>query len=94
MRNEGFTPGPWYIRGTTVYALKARDFNRFCAHVQDWHTPIAELEANARLIAAAPDLLAALSSLIEKAYKQDWNEHYPEQLTAAEAAIAKARGEA
>ena len=54
------TPGEWLKVGTTVYALNERGVNRFFCSVQDAHTPAAELEANARLIAAAPDLLEAL----------------------------------
>jgi hypothetical protein len=45
--------------------------------------------ANARLIAAAPDLLAALKALLDKADLNDWNQ---EAYEAAEAAIAKADG--
>lgn len=49
--------------------------------------------ANGRLIAAAPCLLEALDLLLAKAYKQNFNDAYPEILAKAEAAIAKARGE-
>ena len=45
------------------------------------------------LIAAAPDLLGALETMLGKAYKQNWNDGYPEILDQAEAAIAKSRGE-
>ena len=57
------TPGPWKQANTFVYALNDRGFNRFTCIVQDAHTPLEELEANARLIAAAPDLLEALQNL-------------------------------
>lgn len=46
--------------------------------------------ANARLIAAAPELLDALKSMVRRAQKQGWQNAYPEELSAAEAAIAKA----
>ena len=61
------TPGPWLIDGRTVYALqhggwrKGKEVlvNRFSAHVQRVpDCPEGEAEANARLIASAPDLLA------------------------------------
>ncbi|WP_232450532.1 hypothetical protein [Burkholderia ubonensis] len=46
--------------------------------------------ADAHLIAAAPDLLAALRAMVDKATKQNWNDAYPEQLAQAFAAIEKA----
>ncbi|MCV5785409.1 hypothetical protein OFN20_31475, partial [Escherichia coli] len=36
--------------------------------------------ANAHLIAAAPDLLNALQAMLNKAYKQNWNDHYPDEV--------------
>jgi hypothetical protein len=50
---------------------------------------ITELEANARLIAAAPDLLEALEALVT----QVSNSHAYEELADARAAIDKAKGE-
>ena len=52
---------------------------------------IAERNANANLIAAAPDLLAACEELMATGLQLDW----PMDTTIAkiEAAIAKARGE-
>lgn len=52
--------------------------------------PIAE--ANARLIAAAPDLLAALEELLES-QRGDWPLRQAEAKQQARAAIAKAKGE-
>jgi len=65
------TPGPWLIDGTEdgftfVYALNQQGYNRMSAHVQSGYispmekASIKEMEANARLIAAAPDLLESL----------------------------------
>lgn len=59
------TPGPWLVEGRTVYALNDDGYNRFSALVQDAHTPGDELEANARLIAAAPDLLVGLIKMLD-----------------------------
>lgn len=50
-------------------------------------------EENANLIAAAPELLEALQAMLNKAYKQNWNDQYPDELDAAQSAIAKALGQ-
>ncbi len=63
----GWTKGPWLREGRTVYAIdESNTVNRFSAHMQGGHvfrghrmdgerTTQAELEANAHLIAAAPE---------------------------------------
>lgn len=63
------TQGDWLVAGgTTVYCLNAHGYNRFTAQVQrghtdsKWPTEPEELEANARLIAAAPEILEALKT--------------------------------
>ena len=50
----------------------------------------ADAAALDRVRRAAPALLAALKALLAKAYKQNWNDAYPEQLAQAETAIALA----
>ena len=45
---------------------------------------------HARLIAAAPELYAALKDLLKVS---DWHGDYPEIINTAKAALAKARGE-
>jgi hypothetical protein len=51
-------------------------------------------EANARLIAAAPDLLAACQGLIEYFIDPSWDDYSDtETMQAARAAIAKATGD-
>lgn len=61
------TQGPWIVEGRTVYALNEKGVNRFYASVQDAHTNEDELKDNARLIAAAPELLEALEKIVELA---------------------------
>lgn len=89
------TTGPWYRSGKTVYALNEQGFNRFSALVQGAHTSDEELEAIARLIAAAPDLLESLTNLVGLAKLGAASlDKYHAALSDAEAALAKARGEA
>lgn len=97
------TKGPWKVRenGGIMQAIEAG---------KDWliykcgrdNTPIAEVEANARLIAAAPDLLEALELArlfirngIELGYIRmpdaDTPDPAHDTLPKIEAAIAKAR---
>ena len=58
------TPGPWHTQGCTIYAGKNRV-------AQTWDTcddlPTPTMEADADLIAAAPDLLAALELIYSNA---------------------------
>lgn len=53
---------------------------------QGWQLQCAERDANARLIAAAPELLHALEQFMGGARSMGWD------TTQAEAAIAKAKG--
>lgn len=105
------TPGPWFIgtdfsdQGRHVYAEKM-----VCDDEgEEWHPLIAstddderliDWQANARLIAAAPDLLAALMKIIGDKPKEDvfgysaaHNAMDNENRAAAAAAIAKATQE-
>ena len=83
------TPGPWRTSGTQSFYVFAGD-----EVVTNGST-----QANARLIAAAPDLLAALESLFEHCamvHKQwgdgDNTRQADAAINAARAAIAKATG--
>ena len=94
------TPGPWRVsekRGDLIdirhndSGIGAISLN--LAHVVARQSWLKEAEANARLIAAAPELLEALQKMVSKAYKQNWNDAYPEELQSAQSAINKALGE-
>lgn len=73
------TPGPWLIADeskTFVYALGKEGTNVFSCNVESAGTERAskrEKEANARLIASAPELLEALKSVIEEIDMSDSN---------------------
>jgi hypothetical protein len=88
----GHTHGPWEIHhygdnegdihgsdGTLVCMMRAGD----TAPAEDW-------ESDARLIAAAPELLAACEELL--IYLSDWDDDESETCVRARAAIAKAEG--
>jgi hypothetical protein len=60
-----YTPGPWVHRNTPNRAFGAPDI--WCIDWSDDQQEVAEIvhgEANARLIASAPDLLAALDAMV------------------------------
>lgn len=91
------TEGDWYIHRegfSTVY-VECRIGGGMVQEVAACGPTEAgpeQQEANARLTSAAPDLLAALELLLGKAYKQNFNDSYPEILERVEAAISKAKG--
>lgn len=98
------TPGPWSLphfanadSGCQCHCVFSESQSGFgCIAEIPWDGENENLQAataNSRLISAAPDLFAALESLLSKAYKQNFNDSYPEILAECEAAIAKARGE-
>lgn len=84
------TPGPW-----DVSKLTSPDYAPeyvVCADASArWHA-VVKGEANARLIAAAPELLAALRRLMPLWDREDVADTWSEDFEAAEAAIAKAEG--
>ena len=84
MRTEQFTPGPWRTTGINVRAGDAL----ICYatnHHANAETPEPKKLANARLIAAAPDLLLALQRLTHPMADD-------EDLSFARDTIANARG--
>lgn len=106
------TPGPWHVvNGVDVFtSLGAKNAEGIEEPINDgWHVADCAMEdlsyresnANARLIAAAPDLLEALELIVmERAwYRSERPEGYniEDRLNAweetARAAIAKAKGE-
>lgn len=90
------TPGPWFVEGRTVYALEPQpakpwlDRNRFSAGFYIGPgMEEAECEANAKLAAAAPDLLKALKNIISAYYASTLDE----AIEYGRAVIAKAVGD-
>lgn len=83
MKTTKHTPGPW-----TLKKLDARDSSIQIGNVQE--LIITTVPANAALIAAAPELLEALESILEIAQRRDDNDSV--LIIAAVNAIKKARG--
>lgn len=93
------TPGPWVLgkQHKSRVEIGSKDHSwtdlaRVVTIMSDGHMS-AEGLANARLIAAAPDLLAALEAMIPEGWDDGAMDHMP-GIKQARAAIAKARGEA
>lgn len=100
MSDTKFTPGPWrytkaapsgdrgiHAEGTGIFAEAYADIR----HAGENNA--AEAEANAHLIAAGPDMYAALNGLLNEPTNAP--DYLPSRLwDAARAALAKARGEA
>jgi hypothetical protein len=84
------TPGPWCAMSNAVYS----DDTAVCM-ITSYRDMTPRQTANARLIAAAPDLLAALWGMVTSFHAVEWMEpHMRESADKARAAIAKATGEA
>ena len=84
------TPGPWRAVGRDILSLHAypRASGPLVCTVDDNDDRFTE--ADARLIAAAPDLLAACEVLLDAVARGD---HKDKALRTARAAVKKARGE-
>jgi hypothetical protein len=98
MSNTKHTSGPWEAQG---YDVRQDGFNgtRFICYAGPHHTPSDEYpkscqlqdEANARLIAAAPEMLDALEFILSKIYDgTDFDWRFACELSAL---IALAKGE-
>ena len=91
------TPGPWVVVGSRTKYVEARLVGSLMQEVAACGPTLADegygqqQEANARLIAAAPDLLEALIELAACG-AEAWGEDRP-CVKWANAAIAKATGE-
>lgn len=85
-----YTSGPWTLHNhnAAVYAKRGQDNIRIASlsHVSS----ATEEEANARLIAAAPELLEALQAFLAWGEAETPEEHYIEVSGHAHRAILKA----
>lgn len=83
------TPGPWSIQTEDPEAWVAECYPFWIVAPKYY---AATVGADARLIAAAPDMLAALEELLDAAERHIFAGECLHQRDAARAAIAKARG--
>jgi hypothetical protein len=94
-------PGPWIAVGQSVYAQTPQDIDHSRYSGYNEREPHGFLisestphQPTARLIAAAPDLLAALeNTLLALEYLDAIHGSFPKNIAKAHAAIAKAKGE-
>ena len=90
------TPGPWYVTGSCQDGTMITDDTG--DQIANWPScPACRKMPNARLIAAAPELLVACENLIQACDCEDLNPTeafgwYTKALLEARAAIAKATG--
>jgi hypothetical protein len=99
MSNAQHTPGPWtyYEDLADHYKHKVRGVPGLICAMPGWlaHEHLRlEQEANARLLASAPELLAALESAMPMLKGHQETPEKKARYAAAVAAIAKAKGQA
>ena len=88
------TPGPWFTQGIYVMACNPAERlsnSQTIARAFPDHPIVGgDTQANAALIAAAPELLSALEALLADKYLSD--PINAERMAAARAAVNKAKG--
>ena len=61
-----YTPGPWHVAGRTVHAMDTQGLPQLICTCTGINTPpVSHDNTNARLIAAAPDLLQACKVVLD-----------------------------
>lgn len=85
------TPAPWYFSNEGVLRVRAKDDDEVVCSYAGYENCEREY-ANAKLIAAAPDLLEALQELVFL-YEHDEGCRELTEYKRAKAAISKALGE-
>jgi hypothetical protein len=98
MSHEGFTPGPWKIyraSNGSLLGIGDADAGGVTDYQGGFWSDGEERRANIHLVAAAPDLLVALSNLMERLEDVGLtaDEDQEPAMVAARAAITKATGQ-
>jgi hypothetical protein len=93
------TPGPWYVLDgrrvswASPYREFGDGFSSYCVAITHEWPGLIDAEANARLIAAAPDMLQALRrAVLALAFAAETSAAMRDDYEAVNAAIAKATG--
>ena len=97
---SGHTPGPWVCQPAEddgSICIVGANLGGLVGAAHCWPTEIDaggsdRVRANARLIAAAPELLEALTAMVALLEDDGWS--WPQQLADARALIAKIEGAA
>jgi hypothetical protein len=89
------TKGTWKVKTTSetdhqTLFVYSEGMGAICM-IPDRFKAIKEHEANARLIASAPDLLENLERLLDRLNECDMSENFPSAVRRAEDAIHKAK---
>lgn len=90
--NAKHTPGPW-TRNRAINTVDMGRYSVICPFGADSKKHVSEIEANMRIISAAPDLLAALEAIIKMIGPYAGQGRMDAEIAAARSAIAKAKGE-
>jgi len=101
MSETKWTPGPWKVNKYGSIGAGPLGHMPVVGYVEPFYGEDkrdGDSSANASLIAAAPELYEALTNLTRfcaayRAIREDKSEHLARVISAARAAIAKARGE-
>jgi len=90
------TAGPWHYReghnGEFLISCESGGFAPIARVKGDKRSTLKDAKANACLMAAAPDLLAALYAMMDNCYDPDRDDAIVQAFDAAREAIAKAEG--
>lgn len=84
MSERRHTPGPWALSERSSACVRTADQDQRIAYLETADNTFETCEANARLIAAAPDLLAAVDKVVN-----NWGDLHHKDLMQLRAAIAK-----
>ena len=96
MTTQQHSPGPWRAEGFKGIVVNSAIGFTICACPSgSKDASIEEIQANARLISSAPQLLSALEAVVALSRKHRWQVNSDEvsPFPAARVAIEKARGE-
>ncbi len=91
-----YTPGPWRYRaglnGEFTISCESFGFAPLARVKGDKRSTLKAARANARLMAAAPELLAAVQALMLNCYDPDRNDAVAQAFDLGRDALAKAEG--